>query len=216
MSYKAIIFDLDGTLLDTIKDIAESMNIVLKRLGFPTHKTGDYYDFVGEGMEVLCKRALPPANNTPEMVKKCVAMMNTEYQRHWQNNTKPYPGIPELLNVLVKKGIKMAVLSNKPDALTKLFVEKLLPDINFSIILGASLKFPRKPAPDGALYIAASLGISPAEIIYIGDSEIDIKTAKAAGMFPVGVLWGFRSARELIQAGAKKLIKKPQEIVGIL
>lgn len=216
MKYRAVIFDLDGTLLDTIKDIADSMNCVLKKFGLPTYKTEDYYYFVGEGMETLCKRVLPPSHNTPSMITRCVKAMKEEYKKRWLNNTVPYPGIPELLNELENKGIKMAVLSNKPDQLTKLLVEKILTGINFSFILGESPNFPKKPAPDSALYIAKYLNIQAAECIYLGDSDIDMKTANSAGMFAVGALWGFRTARELIQAGAKKLIRKPQEIFSIL
>jgi phosphoglycolate phosphatase len=216
MPFKAVIFDLDGTLLDTIKDIADSMNIVLKKLGFPTYKTEDYYYFVGEGMDVLCKKVIPEPHNTPELIKKCVEMMKIEYQKNWLNNTKPYPGIPELLTELENRKIKMAVLSNKPDAFTKLFVQKLLPQVNFSMVLGETPDFPKKPAPDGALYIARELGIVPEDFIYLGDSAIDIRTAYSAGMYPVGALWGFRTAEELITSGAKKLINKPDELLEII
>ncbi len=216
MAFRAIIFDLDGTLLDTIKDIADSMNFVLKTLGFPIYKTEEYYYFVGEGMETLCRKVLPPVHNTPDMVAHCVAAMKTEYQRRWQNNTRPYPGILELLNELEKRDIKMAVLSNKPDPLTKLFIQKLLAGINFSLVLGESPDFPKKPAPDSALYISKYLNISPSEFIYLGDSNIDMKTANSAGMFAVGALWGFRTAEELICSGAKKLIKEPQELLKII
>jgi phosphoglycolate phosphatase len=216
MPFKAVIFDLDGTLLDTIKDIADSMNIVLKKLGFPTYKTEDYYYFVGEGMEILCKRVIPASFNNPEIINECVQMMKIEYEKNWVNNTKPYPGIPELLTELEKRKIKMAVLSNKPDAFTKLFVQKLLPQVNFSMVLGETPDFPKKPAPDGALYIARELGILPEEFIYLGDSGIDMKTALSAGMYPVGALWGFRTAEELITSGAKKLINKPDELLEII
>jgi len=216
MKFRAVIFDLDGTLLDTIKDIADSMNTVLRNLGFPTYKTKDYCHFVGEGLEILCKRVLPDSYNTSETIKKCVEMMKIEYQKNWFNNTKPYPGIPELLKELEKRKIKMAVLSNKPDIFTKLFVQKLLPQVNFSIVLGESPDLPKKPAPDGALYIARELDILPEQIIYLGDSAIDIKTALAAGMYPVGALWGFRTADELIASGAKKLINSPGELLEII
>lgn len=216
MAFKAVIFDLDGTLLDTIKDIADSMNFVLTKLGFPTHKTEDYYYFVGEGMEVLCKRVLSSVQHQPMLVKKCVEAMKSEYEKRCLNNTRPYPGITELIEELKKKSMKLAVLSNKPDALTKLSVQKLLGGTNFSIVLGESTDFPKKPAPDSALYIARYLAIPPAQIIYLGDSNIDMQTANAAGMFAVGALWGFRTAEELICSGAKKLIKEPQELLKII
>ncbi len=216
MKFEAVIFDLDGTILDTIQDIADSMNTVLKKLGFPTFKTEDYYYFVGEGMDVLCKKVIPEPNNTPELVKECVEMLRIEYQKNWLNNTKPYPGIPELLVELDRRKIKMAVHSNKPDEFTKLYVQRLLPEIKFSIVIGANSTLPKKPAPDGAIYIAKELGIPPEEFIYLGDSAIDIKTALSAGMYPVGALWGFRTAEELIAAGAKKLINRPEELLEIL
>ncbi len=216
MKFKAIIFDLDGTLLNTIKDIADSMNEVLKKLGFPIYKTEDYYYFVGEGMKVLCERVIPQECNTPEMIERCVKLMKSEYQKNWFKNTKPYHGIPELLLELKKRDIKMAVLSNKPDEFTKLFVQKLLPDTQFSIVLGETKGMPKKPAPDGALYIARVLGIPLEQIIYLGDSNIDMKTAVSAGMYPVGALWGFRTAEELMYAGAKKLIRTPEELLQII
>jgi len=213
MQFKAVIFDLDGTLLDTIRDIADSMNVVLEKFGFPIYRTEDYYYFVGEGMEILCRRTIPHAHNTPQVIAKCVELMKSEYQRRWLNNTKPYPGIPELLQELEEKHIKMAVLSNKPDQFTKLFVQKLLIQRRFSIVIGECSDFAKKPAPESALYIAEFLKIAPAQFIYLGDSDIDMKTAHAAGMFPVGALWGFRTAEVLIASGAKKLIKKPEELL---
>jgi len=216
MKFRAVIFDLDGTLLDTIQDIADSMNTVLKKLGFPTYKTEDYYYFVGEGMDVLCKKVIPESHNTPDLVKKCVEMMKIEYQKNWLNNTKPYPGIPELLTELEKIKMKIAVHSNKPDEFTKLYIQRLLPQINFSIVIGANPFLPKKPAPDGAIYIARELGIPPEEFIYLGDSAIDIKTALSAGMYPVGALWGFRTADELIASGARKLINRPDELLEII
>ncbi len=216
MKFKAVIFDLDGTLLDTIQDIADSMNTVLRKLGFPTYKTEDYYYFVGEGMDILCKKVIPEPYNAPDLVKKCVEMMKIEYQKNWLNNTKSYPGIPELLIDLERRGIKMAVHSNKPDEFTKLYIQKLLPQIKFSIVIGANPSLPKKPAPDGALYISRELDILPEQFIYLGDSAIDIKTAIAAGMYPVGVLWGFRTAEELSASGAKKLINRPDELLEFI
>ncbi|MEO0185183.1 MAG: HAD family hydrolase [candidate division WOR-3 bacterium] len=216
MKFNAVLFDLDGTLLDTIKDIAESMNAVLTKLKFRTFPVNDYRYFVGEGMEILCRRVIPRDSHSKEIIGKCVEMMKSEYQKNWLNNTKPYPGIPELLFELSKRNIKMAVLSNKPDAFTKIFVQKLLPDIRFSIVLGETKDLPKKPAPDGALQIAQILQIPPEDFLYLGDSNIDMKTAVSAGMYPVGALWGFRTADELLSAGAKRLIKKPEELLKII
>ncbi|MCX7995653.1 MAG: HAD family hydrolase [candidate division WOR-3 bacterium] len=216
MTFKAVIFDLDGTLLDTIQDIADSMNAVLTSLGFPIYKIDDYYYLVGEGIDALCRKVIPEDFNTPELITRCVEMMKVEYHKNWFKNTKPYPGISELLIELQKRKIKMAVHSNKLDEFTKLFIQKFFPQINFSAVVGASVEIPKKPAPDGALYIAHIFNIPPEQIVYLGDSNIDIRTAVAAGMYPVGALWGFRSANELLQAGAKYLIRKPEELLEIL
>lgn len=216
MKFKAIIFDLDGTLLDTIKDIADSMNTTLEKLGYPPHKIEDYYYFVGEGMEVLCRKVLPAHNNSSEIIAKCVELMKSEYQKNWSKTTRPYDGISELLNDLQRMGLKLAVHSNKPDEFTKTFVRHFFPETQFAIILGESKDFPRKPAPEGALHIARILKIPPGDILYIGDSGIDMKTGISAGMYPVGVLWGFRNAEELISNGAKRLIKKPPELLQLL
>ncbi len=215
MHYRAIIFDLDGTLLDTIDDIAGSMNSVLKKLGFSTHRTEDYKLFVGEGMEKLCTRVIPEAHQSPEIINKCVSLMKSEYQKNWLRNTKPYPGIPILLQELEKQNVKMAVLSNKPDPFTKLLVQTLLPETRFSYIIGECVEFPKKPAPDSALHIASMIGITPAEFVYLGDSGIDMKTATNAGMYPVGALWGFRTAQELIATGARSLINSPEELLSL-
>ncbi|MEO0227954.1 MAG: HAD family hydrolase [candidate division WOR-3 bacterium] len=215
MKFKAVIFDLDGTLLDTIKDIADSMNAVLLKLGFSPHRTEDYYYFVGEGMKALCEKVIPPGHKTSELITRCVELMKIEYERRWFNNTRPYPGIPELLDDLQKMGIKMAVHSNKPDEFTKLFIHRLFPDVQFSIVLGEKAGLARKPAPDGALYIAEVLKVQPEETVYLGDSEIDMKTAISAGMYPVGALWGFRTAGELINAGARRLLKAPLDLLTI-
>ncbi|MGB9719934.1 MAG: HAD family hydrolase [bacterium] len=215
MKFNAVIFDLDGTLLDTIQDIADSMNAVLVKMGFPTFKTKDYLYFVGEGMEVLCRKVIPQEHSKLEIIGECVRLMKIEYQKNWLNNTKPYLGIPELLIELERRKIKMAVHSNKPDEFTKLYIQKLLPQINFSVVIGANLGFCKKPSPDGALHIAHKLDIPPEQFIYLGDSCIDMQTGISAGMYPVGALWGFRTAEELLNAGAKKLIKKPEELIEL-
>ncbi|MEO0094297.1 MAG: HAD family hydrolase [candidate division WOR-3 bacterium] len=216
MVFRAVIFDLDGTLLDTIRDIADSMNEVLKRMGFPIYKTEDYYYFVGEGMKALCEKVIPKKNHTSELIAECVKLMKSEYQKNWYKNTKPYPGISNLLKDLQTKNIKMAVHSNKPDEFTKLFIKRFFPDITFTAVIGESPNFPKKPAPDGALHLARIMALRPVQVIYLGDSDIDMKTAIAAGMYPVGALWGFRTAEELMDAGAKKLIKTPEELLKII
>lgn len=216
MSFQAVIFDLDGTLLDTLEDIADSANIVLTRLGFSGHDLKAYKYFVGEGLEKFVRRALPKDKFEEALVAKCIAEMREEYGKRWTNKTRPYPQVPEILNFLTAQRIKMAILSNKPDDFTKEMVAKFLPKWQFAIILGERPEMPKKPDPTAALTIAETLKIPPREFLFLGDSEVDMKTALAAAMYPVGVLWGFRTAAELTASGAKVLIKKSTDLLEIL
>jgi phosphoglycolate phosphatase len=143
-------------------------------------------------------------------------MMRRTYGRNWNVNTHPYPGIPELLDEFTARGLKMAVLSNKPDEFARKTVETILPAWRFDAIVGEKPPIPRKPDPSAALAIANRFGIEPARFLYLGDTATDMKTANAAGMYAIGVLWGFRDAEELIASGAKKLAAKPAEVVEML
>jgi len=216
LPYNAVLFDLDGTLLDTIRDIAEAMNTVLQRYGFPIHATGTYRDFVGNGMEVLVRRVLPEESRDPGTVALCHSALIEEYEANWRNNSRPYEGVPELLDALAARNMKLSVLSNKPDEFVKTMVAELLPRWPLQPVLGASPAFPKKPDPAAALEIAARLSLSPAEFLYLGDTDVDMKTAVAAGMHPVGVLWGFRTGEELIRGGAKTVIAKPMELLDLV
>ena len=216
LKYPAIIFDLDGTLLDTIEDLADSMNQVLTDLGFPTHTLDTYKYFLGEGVETLIRRALPQDQLRPDLLDQCLGGMREEYSRRWENKTRPYAGIPELLDHLTALGLRMAILSNKLDHFTRIMVTKLLPHWRFDPVLGARPSVPRKPDPAGALEIAGALHLPPDRFIYLGDTGIDMKTASAAGMVPVGVLWGFRPADELNAQGAKWLLAKPIDLIAFL
>jgi phosphoglycolate phosphatase len=216
LKYPGIIFDLDGTLLDTIEDLADSMNQVLTGLGFPTHTLGAYKTFVGEGLEALIMRALPEDQLRPELLDQCLGAFREEYGRRWENQTRPYAGIPELLDHLTALGLRMAILSNKMDYFTRIMVARLLPRWRFDPIFGARPSVPKKPDPAGALEIAEALHLAPDHFIYLGDTGIDMKTACAAGMSPVGVLWGFRPADELREQGAKWLIEKPADLISLL
>jgi phosphoglycolate phosphatase len=189
------------------------MNAVLTRLGFPTHPTEAYRYFVGEGMDNLARNVLPKDSLDEKTVSKCLTGMREEYGKHWADNTKPYKGIPELLCGLEQRKIATAVLSNKPDELTKIMVEKLLPDWSFRIARGARPAMPKKPDPAAALEIAEELQIHPHRFLYLGDTNTDMQTANTAGMYAAGVLWGFRTAEELLQNGAEKLIENPQDIL---
>ncbi len=212
MAYKAVLFDLDGTLLNTIDDLADSMNNVLKKMGFPQHSIESYKIFVGDGMETLAERSLPENKRDKKTVIECLTGMREEYGKNWAVKTRPYKGIPELLDFLERAEIKTAVLSNKPDDFTIVVVKKFLSKWHFDIVRGQKHGSPKKPDPTGALEIANELKISPPEFIYLGDTNTDMRTAVSAGMFPVGVLWGFRTTGEMIESGAKLLIKKPVEI----
>ncbi|HEX9896232.1 MAG TPA: HAD family hydrolase [Dehalococcoidales bacterium] len=216
MSFRAVLFDLDGTLLDTLADIAESTNTALIRLGFRPHKVDAYRYFIGDGREALAYRALPEGHRDPTTVAKVVTLINTEYDFHWADNTHPYPGIADLLDSLSMRDIKMTVLSNKAHRFTEMMVSSMLARWHFDMIVGASPEVPKKPDPTTAILIANQVGIPPSEFIYLGDSDIDMKTAVAAGMYPVGALWGFRSANELLSGGALALVKEPGELLRLI
>jgi len=216
LKYKAVLFDLDGTLLNTLQDIADSVNKGLHSLGFPQHEVEDYKALVGEGREVLALRALPENHQDTVIVEKLLAHINEEYAKHWADNTRPYDGIPELLDGLMANRVKMAVLSNKADDLTKMQISTILTKWHFAVVVGAQPSLPKKPDPTAALQIAKQLDISPSDFLYLGDSGIDMKTANRASMYPVGALWGFRSADELLADGAGTLIKHPPELLSLL
>ncbi len=212
-NYRGIIFDLDGTLLDTLEDLCNSTNRVLERHGFASHPLDAYKYFVGDGMRMLTERALPAAQRTPEIIESVFREIHAEYDRHWGDITRPYAGIMELLEELQRRGLVMSVLSNKPDEFTATMVRKYFPDIPFKCVYGASDSIPRKPDPAGALRIATESGLTPDNILYLGDTLVDMKTAVAAGMFPIGALWGFREESELRAGGAKLLLKHPGAMI---
>jgi phosphoglycolate phosphatase len=216
MQFRATIFDLDGTLLDTLDDIANAANRVLVARGFPTHPNPNYRTFIGEGVVKLMLRALPETHQDEATVQACVGAYVQEYERTWNALTKPYPGVAEMLDALVVRGLKLAVLSNKPDHFTQQCVGELLAKWPFDVVLGASDKFPRKPNPASAIETAKRLGVPPTECLYAGDSGVDMQTARAAHMCPVGALWGFRGKEELMRDGAQHLISKPSEVLDLL
>lgn len=216
MRVQAVLFDLDGTLLDTLEDIANSANSALLRYGLPTHSVDAYRYFIGDGVTMLISRALPDESRDSDIIAKCVKGFRQDYSRNWNVKTRPYEGVPELLDALAAKHIKMAILSNKPDDFTKQCVSELLPNHNFEMILGQRDAIPIKPDPVGALQIADRLGITPSRFLYLGDSAIDMKTAVRAGMFPVGALWGFRPLEELQEHGAQAVIDHPMDLLGLL
>jgi phosphoglycolate phosphatase len=216
MTCKGIIFDLDGTLADTLEDIAGSMNRVLQLHGFPVRAVDDYKLLVGRGLDNLVSQALPPDSRLPEIVAPCIAEMMADYGEHCLDNTCLYNGIPEMLQDLSCMEIRLAVFSNKAEPLTRKIVDQLMGNIPFGQVMGARPDFPKKPDPAGALLISDTLGISPANMVYMGDSDVDMMTAKRAGMFAVGVLWGFRSGEELRANGAEVLLHSPAGLLKFL
>ncbi|MBW1847154.1 MAG: HAD family hydrolase [Deltaproteobacteria bacterium] len=216
MPFKAVIFDLDGTLLDTLQDLANSYNRVLKKMGFPTHLVDAYRYFVGEGARVCMTRALPAENRDVVTIDTSLQMFLDDYAQNWNIYTKPYKGIPEMLKALSELDLKMAILSNKPQEDTEKCVKKFLSNWKFEVIFGQKDSVPKKPDPTAALEISRLLGVLPEEFFFIGDTPIDMKTATAAGMVPFGVLWGFRSIDELIKSGARATIKTATDIPSLV
>jgi phosphoglycolate phosphatase len=215
MNYTAVLFDLDGTLLDTLADIAHAVNAALSSLGFPQHPVLAYRYFVGEGIGVLARRVLPDNRKSDADVAACLAAINREYGAGLLIKTSPFDGVPEMLSRLARKKLRLAVVSNKPHDLALRSVEAHFNGSLFTAILGERKNVPTKPDPTIALEAARLLSVNPGQCLYVGDSGIDMQTAVNAGMYPVGVLWGFRDADELLAAGAKTLIKKPSELLDI-
>jgi phosphoglycolate phosphatase len=218
MKYEAVIFDLDGTLLNTLEDIGDSCNHILSANSFPTHDIEKYQFFVGAGAKNLIIKALPPDSREDKTVDRCLTEFRDYYADNCESKTYPYEGIIDLLKEIAKKNIIIAVLTNKPQFHSEKCIKKYLKDINIDIIIGQGNKdnLPPKPDPAGALHIARRFNISAGKILYIGDTAIDMKTARAAGMFPLGVSWGFRPVEELQESGAELIIQRPSEILGCL
>ena len=192
------------------------MNSILSRHGMPVHPTDDYRYYVGKGLEHLVRCVLPKNYLNDQIINEYLAAMKLEYSKRWAQNSKPYPGIPELLTELKKNAIPMAVLSNKSDEFTRLMVNSLLPQRSFKIIRGLKPSIPPKPDPTSALEIAGELEIQPCYILYLGDTDVDMQTANAAGMYAVGALWGFRTAEELRENGAKALVESPLQVLDLI
>jgi phosphoglycolate phosphatase len=213
---RAVLFDLDGTLLDTLADLGESMNAALAELGAPGHALDAYRRFVGDGMQNLARRSLGAGRDDPETVERCVAAMRRIYGTRAMHKTRPYPGVPELLAELERRGVAMAVLSNKPDDLTNELIDAFFGARRFTAVRGARDGVARKPDPEAARDIALRLGVAPVEFLYLGDTDTDMRTAVAAGMEPIGALWGFRDAQELVSSGARALVREPADVLALL
>jgi phosphoglycolate phosphatase len=213
---KLVIFDLDGTLLDTIEDLANATNHALQQFNFPVHEVASYRFFVGNGVNKLLERALPEAHKNADAISMLKHEFLKYYLIHAEDCTKPYPGISELLTNLHKEGFQLAVASNKMHDATVELVKRFFPAIPFSIILGQRDGIPVKPSPAIVDEIVECAGITKNEILYVGDSGVDAATAVNAGVLFVGVLWGFRPQQELEDAGATRFVERPEEIVKLV
>ena len=216
MRFDAVLFDLDGTLLDTLADLADSMNAALTQMHLPTHPQVAYKEFVGDGMPMLARRVLPERERSEARIAEAIAAMTREYDRRWNRSSWPYDGVGELLDAIDGYGLAKGVLSNKPHAFVLQCVAQMLGEWHFDFVQGVAEDCPSKPNPQGALAIAERLGVRPERVCYVGDSNIDMRTATAAGMYAVGACWGFRSAEELRDSGAQELITRPMELMPIL
>ncbi len=211
MAYTSVIFDLDGTLVDTLVDLADTCNEVLDYYHFPTHPTTAFKTFVGDGLQMLIKRILP-VDTAERVLLQCCESFTLLYSQNWKRNSCPYEGISDMLSALNKHNVKLAVLSNKPHEFAKLFVEEFFPAGLFSIVYGQRNGFPKKPDPTVALGIASQFGSRPEDTLFVGDSGLDIQTGKAAGMSTAGVSWGFRGAKELADNDADTIVHNPLEL----
>lgn len=217
MSKKAVIFDLDGTLTDTLKSIWKSANLALEDVGLPPFELDRYRYFVGDGAAELVKRALV-ANGDTKLVH--FDKMSESYRKHFEKyvnyEVRPYEGIRDLIRALKERGILLAVNSNKPHDRTVNVVEEIFGKETFDILVGQSDERARKPAPDGVFYIMGKLGLTKEEVIYLGDTCVDMKTGKSAGIYTLGALWGFRDRKELEENHADAIIAHPMELLEYL
>ena len=214
MSYRAIIFDLDGTLVDTLADLTDAMNYALSNAALPTRSMDECRRFVGEGLDKYVARALPEGKE--HLHRKVKGDFRAYYREHMLDQSRPYDGIGALLAELSRRGMPMSVLSNKPQDSVELMVERLLDRWEFAEVRGERDDSPLKPDPAAATQIADALGIDPRQFIFLGDSKTDMQTAVNAGMHPVGAAWGFRDAEELLSHGAKAVIERPMDLVDII
>ncbi len=213
LNIKAVLFDLDGTLLDTLDDISDAVNQVLADRGLPIHDREAYRWFIGDGSRILVTRALPVDRRAEDNIDNCLAAFKTRYSRNWHRRTRPYEGIARLVAMLQSAGTKMAVVSNKPHGFTETCCRHYFPDLPFDFVIGQQEGRPVKPDPYPALQAATHLRMPPSDCLFLGDSGVDMETAQRAGMLPVGALWGFRQRNELEAAGAVACIQHPLDLL---
>lgn len=216
MRFKAVVFDLDGTLVDTIGDIAVAMNRMLGKHGWTALDRSSYRSLVAEGMRSLVSRSIPVEMREPAAIEECMREFEEEYSCTAGDSAVVYPGIDALLEGVLARGLKTAVHTNTPDAIARKVVLRLLGKWPFDYVVGVGEGLPDKPDPAGALAISRMMCIHPSHVLYLGDSGVDMRTSLAAGMFPVGALWGFRSREELVAAGAARVVSEPTQVLPIL
>jgi len=214
--YSGVIFDMDGTIVDTMEDIAASMNRALKKMGFPELPVENYLDKVGWGMERLAFLSLPEEKRQKETASRLAEQAILFYAEDPIAYTRPYPGIPELINALRQRKIKIAVLTNKPDPVAQNVAAGLFPPGSFDRVQGGAAGKALKPDPASVWELLVELGLTPSDAIFAGDSEVDIQTAVSSGCFPLGVAWGYRSRETITNAGARLIIEKPEELLQLL
>ncbi len=216
MEYKAVIFDLDGTLIDSLEDIAISGNNILKKHAFPVYPVEEYKQFVGDGVLKLIERMLPGDKRTDDFINQVALEFKTEYNNNCDQTSKMFDGIEQMLFELRNSGILLAVLSNKADDLTQRCGQELLPIDCFYLVRGHKDNEPRKPDPKTALEMVKDMDVQPSETIFVGDMDTDINTALNAGFLPVGVSWGLRSKDYLVKCGAKHVIDEPVQLMDVV
>ncbi len=213
---KLIIFDLDGTLLDTLQDLGDSCNAILQQNGYPTHPIVAYKKFVGNGVQKLIERALPQEARTAETITTLLAAFKTYYEQKAISHTKPYTGIIPLLQELKSLGYLISVASNKYHEAVIPLMQQYFPDIQFDLVLGHRAGHPAKPDPAIVLDSLHTLGVNKENCFYVGDSSVDMDTATNASVTAIGVTWGFRDEDELKEHGAQYIIHSPKELLGII
>lgn len=213
---KLCIFDLDGTLVNSLNDLADACNFALESLGFPTHSIDKFPYFIGDGIPVLMQRIVPENQKTPQVLEKVRSLFDERYKNHCLDKTKPYDEILELIDNCKNEDILVAVLSNKADNFAKYICDSIFQKDTFDMILGQKEEMDKKPAPDGVFYILEKLSVSPSEAVLIGDSDVDIITAKNSGIASIGASWGFRGREELENAKADFIADTPLGCIKII
>ena len=214
MKYNTILFDLDGTLLNTLDDLADSINAVLRKGGYPQRTKKEVKEFIGDGAKSLITRSLPPGASETEILR-CLSLFRSIYAENMRNQTRPYEGIPALLKRLKEMGIKTGVVSNKPDEATQAVCRHYFQE-DIGAAIGDNIDRKKKPEPDNIYEAMKQLGAEKKDTLYVGDSDTDMVTAQNAGIDSVGVTWGYRSRETLEKAGADQIIDVPDQLIALI